>query len=103
MGKGNGKGKGPKPVSPQVSFGRVVLRVIQTIWWFVGPVFEPDSDVRRRWEHRRLTLQDIGLFLAATAFVAGMFMIIAMIARIIGMAFQTLKGFLGVFRTLIGT
>lgn len=104
----------PGPGSPQRGVGRVVglgaefrlgrilLRVMQTIWWFVGPVFEPDSDLRKRWERRRLTRQDKGLFLAAGVFMVGVVLFTAVCARIVGLSVQTLRGFLGIFRALIG-
>jgi hypothetical protein len=92
----------PRPGTPQPSIRQVLIRVVQTIWWFVEPAFEPDSAVRKRWEQGRLTWKDIGRFLAAVLFIAMSLMITAGIVRIIGVIFQTLKGFLEVFRFITG-
>lgn len=89
----------PQQPPPQPSIRRMLIRVVQTIWWFVEPVFEPNSAFRKRWERDqyRLTLKDMGMCLAAALFTITIFMIIAGLVRIIGIAFQILKAFLGLF------
>jgi len=96
------KGEGPRPVSPQRVIGQVLMRIVQSVWWVVEPVFDPDSAIRRRWEQHRAIWQDVRVFLAAAVFTAGAFLITATCARILGWSVHALKSFVGVFRIVMG-
>ena len=95
--------RAPKPAPPR-STGQVIagiiFRIIETGWWFVEPVFDPCSDVRKRWKQHRLTWQDISLFIGAAIFGVGMFLMAVVFARVLGMGLQLLRMFMGVFKLL---
>lgn len=80
------------------------FRIIGTAWWFVEPVFHPQSEVRKRWEQRRLTWHDVGLVAAATFFAVAMFLtataVAVAVARVVGMGLQLLRVFMAVFKLL---
>ncbi|KAK0118257.1 hypothetical protein ONS95_012558 [Cadophora gregata] len=86
----------------QLSVGQVVLGLLQNAWLFVEPVFNPDSGIRKRFDKQSLTWQDIGLFFAAALFCGGMFIVLVILARVVGIGLQALRSFGVVFRLLIG-
>lgn len=93
----------PRPGHPPVpSTTQAMMRVVHTIWCFVEPAWEPDSAARKRWERRRPSWQDIGLFLAAALFAICALMIIAGIIKTIVIVSQIMKAFLHLFRFVTG-
>jgi hypothetical protein len=104
---GGGRGGAPKPAGPQSvrhMIAGTAFRIIGTAWWFVEPVFHPQSEVRKRWEQRRLTWHDVGLVAAATFFAVAMFLtataVAVAVARVVGMGLQLLRVFMAVFKLL---
>ena len=85
-----------------LTIGVVVRSILHTAWWIVGPVFDPESDLRRRWAHHRLTWKDMGVFMAAGVFAVAIFLITVVFARALGIGFQVLKAFVGLFKLLTG-
>jgi hypothetical protein len=96
------KNKAPKPLTPETAIQQTMIRICQTAWWFVEPVFDPHSAIRQRWEQRRLTWKDISLVFAAATFTAGTLMVALVLARIAGLTFQAMKGFMGLLWVVIG-
>ncbi|KAE9363430.1 hypothetical protein N431DRAFT_497298 [Stipitochalara longipes BDJ] len=81
--RGVSSGKGlPTPGRRPQSIGKVVIGMAQGAWLVIEPVFDAHSSIRRRFEQRRLTWQDAGLFIAAAIF---MFMTAIILARIVGL------------------
>ena len=80
----------------------ITCSMVPTAWDFVQPVFNAESDVRIRWEQRRITWQDVGLFTAAAVFAAGMILMVVTLARLVGMGLQVVRSFLALFRLFAG-
>jgi hypothetical protein len=78
----------------------IAFTVIQWAWCVVEPVFDPKSDVRKRWDSGNLTLRDIVLFAAAAGFVTAALLITVLGFRVIIMGLQIARGFWSVFRIL---
>jgi hypothetical protein len=92
----------PSTARSNVLLKDVVASVLHTAWWIVGPVFDPASELRRRWATQRLTWRDMGTFTAAGVFAMAMFVLTVVCSRAIGMAFQVLKSFVGLFKLVTG-
>ena len=96
----------PGPRLGQGSFAELLVDItcsmVPTAWDFVQPVFDAESDVRIRWEQRRITWQDVGLFTAAAVFAAGMILMVVTLARLVGMGLQVVRSFLALFRLFAG-
>ncbi|KAL2061655.1 hypothetical protein VTL71DRAFT_7032 [Oculimacula yallundae] len=102
-------GKSPVRIPPgkqaratQLSIDKALFGLLQNAWLFVEPVFNPDSEVRKRFDRQALTGQDVGLFIAAALFCFGGFIGLLVCARTLGVVVQALKGFGGLVRAVIG-
>jgi hypothetical protein len=95
---GVSSGRGlPTPGRPSRSIGQVVIGMAQSGWLVVEPVFDPESGIRRRFERRRLTWQDVGLFVAAAMFMTGTFLATIIFARVVGLGLQAMNALGPVF------
>jgi hypothetical protein len=82
----------PKPDHrPQVSCGQAILRIFHTAWWFVEPVFDPDSAVRKRWEQNEATWQDASILIMAAVLTVVFFLAIMVCGRTIGMGVRFMR------------
>lgn len=70
----------------------LVMWAIGAAWWFVSPVFNPRSGLRWRWGKKELTWRDILLIGAAAIFGGGVFLLMVLLARLIGMGLRIVKG-----------
>jgi len=96
--RGISSGKGlPTPGRRPRSIGQVVVGMAQSTWLMVEPVFDPESGIRRRFERRRLTWQDVGLLVAAAMFLTGTFLGTAVLVRLVGLGLQAVKSLGAVF------
>jgi hypothetical protein len=76
---------------------------LQTAWWFVEPIFDPESGLRQRWERGgSLTLSDMGLFAAAAVFLGALLLITVMGVRVLVLVVQIVRAFAGVLRVITG-
>ena len=92
----------PRPGLSQVhpSVKQAVTLVVQTTWWFVGPAFEPDSALRKRWEQGCLTGKDTGVLSAASlCMVVGLVMTVGVLRFAWGI-FRVVKSFLELFHMI---
>ena len=92
----------PTPGRPPRSIWQIVVGMAQGAWLIVEPVFDPKSSIRKRFERGRLTGEDVGLFVAAAMFMAGMFLVIVAFARVVGIGLQTVRAFGAVSRLFTG-
>ncbi|KAG9241512.1 hypothetical protein BJ878DRAFT_482880 [Calycina marina] len=74
-----------------VSVGEAVSRITETAWWLVEPVFDPESNLRKRWEKDETTWKDVGTFVAAACFVACVTLMIVICGRTVGMCLRILR------------
>ncbi|XMA16264.1 hypothetical protein WAI453_009055 [Rhynchosporium graminicola] len=86
----------------QLSVDKALLGLLHDAWLFVEPVFNPDSDVRKRFDRQALTGQDKGLFVVAAFFCAAVFVGSLVFLRVLGSVVQALRAFGGVLRAVIG-
>lgn len=85
----------PKNEDSQVSFGQAVCRVLQTAWWFVGPIFDTESALRKRWEEDMISWQDISIFITAGIFGMCLGLMAIVCGRIVGMCLRILRVVMG--------
>jgi hypothetical protein len=78
----------------------IVFVIVESVWSFVEPVFDPKSDVRKRLEGGNATMRDIILVAAAAGFVCAMLVVTVLVFRVIIMGLQVVKGFWSVLRIL---
>lgn len=81
------------------SYG-MAMGAVRTAWWFVSPVFNPRSSLRWRWLRNELTWQDVLLIGAAGIFGGGAFLIMVLLARLLGVGLQIVKGCIKICRVL---
>lgn len=98
------KPKSPSKAAANISLLRktygMVMEAVRTAWWFVSPVFNPRSSLRWRWLRNELTWQDRLLIGAAGIFGGGAFLIMVLLARLLGVGLQIVKGCIKVCRVL---
>lgn len=97
----------PKSATPRLALlhtlGGIAFRILQTAWWFVEPIFDPESGLRQRWERGgSLTLSDMGLFAAAAVFLGALLLITVMGVRVLVLVVQIVRAFAGVLRVITG-
>jgi hypothetical protein len=71
----------PTPGAATGSMGQIVAGMVRGAWLIVIPVFNSKSGLWKRFKRGRLTWQDVGLFVGAAMFMAGMFLATACFAR----------------------
>jgi hypothetical protein len=98
--KPKGPGKGTADISLLRKTYGIVIGAVRTAWWFVSPVFNPRSSLRWRWVRNELTWQDVLLIGAAGIFGGGAFLIMALLARLLGVGLQIVKGCIKVCKVL---
>jgi hypothetical protein len=92
----------PTTARSSIVLQEVAASVLHTAWWIVRPVFDPASELRSRWAAQKLTWRDIGTCIAAGVFAMAMFVITVVCSRVLGMAFQVVKSFVGLFELVSG-
>jgi hypothetical protein len=100
--KAGGPGKGHPKIEMLQEIYKIVKELVSTIWWFVAPVFNPDSAFRRRWARQELTWQDIILIGGTGILGVGTFLAGALCARVVAMALLILRLLIGTFKTVVG-
>jgi hypothetical protein len=86
--KAIGPGKSTAKVSVLRKTYRMLIGAIGLAWWFVSPVFNPRSSLRWRWGRNKLTWWDIILIGAAGILGGGAFLVMALVARLLGVGLQ---------------
>lgn len=98
-----------KPKAPEKGIAKVSLLrktygmmmwAVGTAWLFVSPVFNPRSSLRWRWGRNELMWQDILLIGAAGIFGGGAFLIMVLLAKLLGVGLQVVKGCIMVCKVL---
>ena len=97
----------PKSATPQLALlhtlSGIAFRILQTAWWFVEPVFDPESGLRKRWERGDSpTLSDVGLFAAAAVFLGALLLIAVMGIRALVLVVQVVRALGSVLRAITG-
>jgi len=72
----------PTPGAATRSMGQLVASMARGAWPMLVNVFNSKSGVWKRFERGGLTWQDVGLFVGAVMFMAGMFLATACFARV---------------------
>jgi len=85
-----------KKVRFQVSFGQAMAHILQTAWWFVEPIFDPESALRNRWERNMINWQDISVFITAGIFGLCLGLMITVCGRIVGICLRILWLVMGI-------
>lgn len=91
-----------RPPRMKPPIGCLVLGVIHSIWLLVEPVFDPESDLRRRLQTQRLTWKDVSVIVAAAFFIAGLMLVFALAVRILGVVWGAVGSFGSAVRLLAG-